>query len=108
MLLLHFLFRHFGDEALELDIVEGADLEVGQDFEGQAELQVALGFEHLFHLGLVFGEVDLGLAGEAKLVVGENLLLGVVDSLLDDVAHDRLAIEAAQMRRSAPCRGGSR
>ena len=95
---LHFLFRHFGNQALQLDVVEGAEFEGRKDFEGQAELQVARGFEDLFHLGLVFGEVELGLAGEANLVVLEDLLLRFADGLLDDVAHDRLAIEAAQMR----------
>ena len=96
-LLFNVRFRNLGDQALQFDVLERADLEVRQDLEGELERQVAGRLQHLFHLGLIFREIELGLAGEPQVVVAENLVLGVVDRLLDDVAHDRLAIEALEM-----------
>ena len=43
------------------------------------------------------GKSNFGCAGEAQLVVVEDFLLGGVDRLLHDVAHDGLAIDALEV-----------
>jgi len=42
-------------------------------------------------------ELDLRLEGELQAVVGDDLLIGLVDRVLHDIGHDRAAVEPAQM-----------
>ena len=39
---------------------------------------------------LSVGQLDLGLAGEAQPVLVDDLLVGLVDRLLNDIGHHRL------------------
>ena len=44
-----------------------------------------------------FGSSSFGSQGETQLVVVDDLLVGVGDRLLDDIGHDRLAVDFAQV-----------
>ena len=90
-------FVDVGRQPLELDLREIADLERRQHFERDLEREIAARLERGLDRGLVGRQFDLRLAGEAQAVVVDDLLVGVVDRLLDDVGHHRLAVDPAQM-----------
>src|SRR6185437_7342276 len=86
-----------GGQALERDLREIANLEDRQNLERDLEVEIAAGLEGGFDRGLVARKLDLGLAGEAQMVVVDDLLVGAGDGLLDDFGHHRLAVNLAQM-----------
>ena len=86
-----------GSETLDRNLGEIADFEHRQNFEGDLEIEVAARLERRVDHRLVGRQLDLRLAGEAQVIVVDDLLVGVGDSLLDDVGHDRLPIDLAQM-----------
>src|SRR5947209_5491136 len=80
-------FGHVGDQALQLEVVERTDIELGQGLEGDGEGEVALRLHHLFHLALTAREVEARLDGQAKRILLTYLLVGLGHRLLDAVAH---------------------
>ena len=86
-----------GGETLKRNLGEIADFEDRQHFERDLEIEIAARLERRVDRRLVRGQLDLRLAGEAQMVVVDDLLIRVGDRLLDNVGHDRLAVDLAQM-----------
>ena len=84
-------------QALEFDLREVADLEGRQHFERHLEPEIAARLERRVDRRLIGRQLDLGLAGQPKVVVVDDLLVGFGDRLLDDVGHHRLAVDLAQV-----------
>ena len=55
--------------------------------------KIALAVDHLLDLGLVLRQLDLRRIGRFELAIGECFLARVVDLLLKDFGHDRLAVD---------------
>ena len=80
------LVLDLGDRPLERDVLEIADLELRQHFDRDLEGEIAARLERRLDLLLVGRKFDLRLHGEAQAVLLDDLLVGGVDRLLDDVA----------------------
>ena len=87
-------------ELLDRHVGEIGELEARQHLELHLEGEVALGIEGTLDdvLLLVLRELDLRLEGEAQALVSDDLLVSLVDGVLQNVGHHRLAVDLAQMR----------
>ena len=88
---------HLDDRLLDRHVLEVDQIEDRQHFERDGEGQIALGVHGLLDLVLVLGELDLRLEGKLEAVVLDDLAVGLVDGVLDHIAHDRAAINPAQV-----------
>ena len=91
------ILADLGREALDFDVFETADLEFRQHFEIDDEGEIALGGESLLQFRLIFGKLDLRFAGEAQAIVVDDLAIGLVDGILDDIGHHAASIDALEM-----------
>ena len=89
-----FLFRRLIDRAGQGQLRDADGFEVGHHLDGQFIGQVRLAVDHLVHVGL---GLQVGLRGDAQIVVGQHLLAGFRQGLLDHFGHQRLAVDAANM-----------
>ncbi len=90
-LLVHLFVGHGVDRTLQLDAGDVHRLELGHHLHRQVVGQVGLAGEHLLDVAV---ELQVGRGGDAHLGLVQRLLLGVVQRLLHDLAHQRLAVHA--------------
>jgi hypothetical protein len=69
-------------------------LEVGHHVDGDLVGEVRLAVDHLLHVAF---RLQVRVAGRAQLVVFQHLLGALVERLFDDLAHQRLAVQAAHV-----------
>ena len=86
------------DMAVELKRADIGDLETGDHLEGHRVGKIALTRKDFFDFVLVFGQRHIGLVGRLEVAFLNKLLAGLIELLLNDLGHDRLAVDAAQMR----------
>ena len=89
---------HLGDEPFDFNVLETANLDLRQHFEGDGKGEIGFCFERLLDFLRILGEIDLRLQGKPQLIVLDNLAIGLVDGLLDNFRHDRAAVETLEMR----------
>ena len=89
--------RDVGDWPFERDFGEVADFEFRQHFERHPEIEIAARVEHRVDRLLVFGQLDFRLLGEAQAVIVDDLLVGGVDELLDEIGHHRAAVDLLEI-----------
>ena len=88
---------HLGDLLLDRDVGMIGKLDLRENLEGDRVFKVGLGRDDLLDLGLLLREADGRLEGELQAVVRDDLAIDLVDGILEDVGHHRLAVHAAQM-----------
>ncbi len=92
-LVLDRLFVDFDCQPLELEAIDLGRRNVRKRFEPDIDLGVLAGF-------VTFVELDLGLHGRAKLLVGQELLDAVLHRRVERIAHQRFAVHLAdEIRR---------
>ena len=91
-------FRFLGlvDEALEAEFLDAGRLELRHHLDVEVVGEVFAPGEHLIHVG---DRLQVRLGGDAQLIVREDLLRGLVEGLLDHLAHQGLAIQPPDVGR---------
>jgi len=82
-----------GNEPFDLDVIETADLDLRQHFERDGKGEIGLRFENLLDFLSLRRNIDLRIDGKAQLILLDNLAIGLVDGILDNLGHDRATIK---------------
>ena len=88
---------HVGGELLQRDVVERRKLDLRQDLHRDRIVEVGLALDHRLDRGLLGRQLDLRLHGEAQIVVGHDLGVGVAHRRLDRLGHHRAAVHPLQV-----------
>ena len=70
----------------------------GSTSSATVKAKSALRIESLLDFLGILGKIDLRVHGKPQLIVLDNLPIGLVDRVLDDLGHDRAAIETLEVR----------
>ena len=88
---------HLGGEAIELDVLEVAELDLRQHFHRDRVVEIGLALDHRLDGVFLGRQLDLRLHREAQIVVRDDLRVRVAHRRLDRLGHHRAAIHALQV-----------
>src|SRR5262249_28195460 len=88
----------FGRQALELEGLEVAKLDLRQHFQRKRVGEIRLAADHTLDLGRLVRDGDLRLHGELETALLHDLGIELADHGLDRLGHDGAAVDLAQMR----------